>query len=334
LTVHGSVAEYGSAAALPHVRTVAGRIVSNIEHVIEGKTATVRLALAVMLAEGHLLIEDVPGVGKTKLAKALARSIDCSVRRIQFTPDLLPSDVTGVSVYNQETRDFEFKPGAVFANLVVGDEINRASPKTQSALLESMEERQVTIDAMTYPLPNPFMVIATQNPVEMQGTYPLPEAQRDRFTARLAMGYPDRRAELAMLDGHGEEDPLIALRPVTDSGEIRRLIDMVRRVHVADAVKWYVVDLVTATRNTPDLKLGASPRASLQLLRTARAVAAVEGRDYVLPDDVQRLAGPVLTHRLIGTQEAQINRRTPEVVLADLVARVPVPDARGGRRGR
>ncbi len=198
----------------PEFRAASDAIVANIEQVIEGKTATVRLALAVLLAEGHLLIEDVPGVGKTKLAKALARSIDCSVRRIQFTPDLLPSDVTGVSVYNQESRDFEFKPGAVFANIVVGDEINRASPKTQSALLECMEERQVTVDGVTYPLQTPFMVVATQNPIEMEGTYPLPEAQRDRFTARIAMGYPDAGAELAMLDVHGAHDPLHDLRPV------------------------------------------------------------------------------------------------------------------------
>jgi MoxR-like ATPase len=287
-----------------------------------------------MLAEGHLLIEDVPGVGKTKLAKALARSIDCSVRRIQFTPDLLPSDVTGVSVYNQETRDFEFKPGAVFANLVVGDEINRASPKTQSALLECMEERQVTVDGTTYELQSPFMVIATQNPIEMEGTYPLPEAQRDRFTARLAMGYPDPRHEMAMLDGHSEHDPLADLQPVSDAAEVRGLIETVRRVFVAEPVKQYVIDLVTATRHAADLRLGASPRASLHLLRTARAVAALDGRDFVLPDDIQALAGAVLAHRLLSTAEAQISRRSTESVVTDLLARVPVPDARGGRGGR
>src|SRR5499427_8498236 len=212
-------------------------IVANIEQVIEGKAATVRLALAVLLAEGHLLIEDVPGVGKTKLAKALARSIDCTVRRIQFTPDLLPSDVTGVSVYNQETREFEFKPGAVFANLVVGDEINRASPKTQSAMLECMEERQVTIDGITYQLQVPFMVIATQNPIEMEGTYPLPEAQRDRFTARIAVGYPDNTAEMAMLGSQSARDPLEDLTPVADAATVRRMIMAVRAVHVAEAVK-------------------------------------------------------------------------------------------------
>ena len=303
-------------------------IVANIEQVIEGKTATVRLALAVLLAEGHLLIEDVPGVGKTKLAKALARSIDCSVRRIQFTPDLLPSDVTGVSVYNQENHDFEFKPGAVFANLVVGDEINRASPKTQSALLECMEERQVTVDGTTYELQVPFMVIATQNPIEMEGTYPLPEAQRDRFTARIAMGYPDAGAELAMLDVHGGQDPMYALRPVSDAGTVRRLISAVRAVHVADAVKQYAVNLVTASREAPELRLGASPRATLQMLRTARAVAALEGRDYVLPDDLQALAVPVLAHRIIPTADAQLARRTTDAIVADLVHRLPLPHER------
>ncbi|MGY0005718.1 AAA family ATPase [Micromonospora sp. I033] len=315
---------------LPHdeFRAASEAIVANIEQVIEGKTATVRLALAVLLAEGHLLIEDVPGVGKTKLAKAMARSIDCSVRRIQFTPDLLPSDVTGVSVYNQETHDFEFRPGAVFANLVVGDEINRASPKTQSALLECMEERQVTVDGVTYQLQTPFMVIATQNPIEMEGTYPLPEAQRDRFTARIAMGYPDAGAELAMLDGHGAADPLNELRPVSDAATVRRLIGHVRQVHVADAVKQYAIDLVTATREAPDLRLGASPRATLQLLRTARAVAALEGRDYVLPDDLQALAVPVLAHRIIPTADAQLARRTTDAIVAELVHRLPLPHDR------
>ncbi|HZN17886.1 MAG TPA: MoxR family ATPase [Micromonosporaceae bacterium] len=306
-------------------RAATEAIVANIEQVIEGKTAIVRLALSVMLAEGHLLIEDVPGVGKTKLAKALARSIDCSVRRIQFTPDLLPSDVTGVSVYNQETHDFEFKPGAVFANLVVGDEINRASPKTQSALLECMEERQVTVDGTTYELQVPFMVISTQNPIEMEGTYPLPEAQRDRFTARVAMGYPDAAAEIAMLDIHGGQDPVYDLVPVSDAAAVRRLIATVRDVHVADTVKQYAVNLVTATRESPDLRLGASPRATLHLLRTARAVAALEGRDYVLPDDLQALAVPVLAHRIIPTAEAQLSRRTTDAILADVVHRLPLP---------
>ncbi|MFL6074736.1 MAG: AAA family ATPase [Mycobacteriales bacterium] len=311
------------------LRQITDRIVGNIERVIEGKADTVRLALGVLLAEGHLLIEDVPGVGKTKLAKALARSLDCSVRRIQFTPDLLPSDITGVSVYNQETHDFDFKPGAVFANLVVGDEINRASPKTQSALLECMEERQVTVDGTTYQLQAPFMVIATQNPIEMEGTYPLPEAQRDRFTARLAMGYPDPRSEMLMLTEHGKVDPLESLRPVSDASEVRGLVATVRNMHVSEAVQQYAVDLVTATRNAPDLRLGASPRATLHLIRTARAVAAMSGREYVLPDDLQALAVPVLAHRVLLTPEAQIARRSPEQVITTLVSRLPVPTTRG-----
>mgnify|MGYP001788584603 FL=1 len=265
-------------AGLDDLQESARRITDNIEQVIEGKPDVVRLALVVLLAEGHLLIEDVPGVGKTMLAKALARSIDCSVRRIQFTPDLLPSDVTGVSVYDQTTREFEFKPGAVFANLVVGDEINRASPKTQSALLEAMEERQVTVDGTTYVLEAPFMVIATQNPIEMEGTYPLPEAQRDRFTARVSMGYPSAQAELDMLDTHGGPAALDDLEPVADAVEVRKLIDVVRGIHVSDEVKRYVVDLATATRQAPELRLGASPRASLQLLRASRAYAGLCSR--------------------------------------------------------
>ena len=325
MTIPSTADELGSPLPAPDFAAATSAIVHNIERVIEGKTTMVRLALAVMLAEGHLLIEDVPGVGKTKLAKALARSIDCSVRRIQFTPDLLPSDVTGVSVYNQETRDFEFKPGAVFANIVVGDEINRASPKTQSALLECMEERQVTVDVVTYKLQTPFMVIATQNPIEMEGTYPLPEAQRDRFTARIAMGYPDGAAELAMLDVHGADDPLDVLQPVADAEVVRRLIATARSVHVADSVKQYAVNLVTATRESPELRLGASPRATLHLLRTARAVAALDGRDFVLPDDLQHLAVPVLAHRIIPTAESQMGRRTTDAVVADIVHRLPLP---------
>ena len=262
------------------------------------------------------------------LAKALARSINCSVRRIQFTPDLLPSDVTGVSVYNQDVREFEFKPGAVFANLVIGDEINRASPKTQSALLEAMEERQVSVDGVTYGLEAPFMVIATQNPIEMEGTYPLPEAQRDRFTARLSMGYPSTAAELQMIDRHGSADPLDTLLPVTDAAQVRQLIAAVRSIHVSDDIKQYVLALVTATRTSVDLRLGASPRSTLQLIRAARAQAALDGRDFVLPDDIQALAGPVLAHRLLPTAELQVTGRTAEDVIADLVARTPLPAVR------
>ncbi|HLV71337.1 MAG TPA: MoxR family ATPase [Vulgatibacteraceae bacterium] len=318
----------GPGPGLDGLAEVANRIRDAVESVIEGKPSVVRLALTVLLAEGHLLIEDVPGVGKTMLAKALARSVDCSVRRIQFTPDLLPSDITGVSAYNQELREFEFKPGPVFANIVVGDEINRASPKTQSALLECMEERQVTVDGTTYPLEPPFMVISTQNPVEMEGTYALPEAQRDRFTARISMGYPDPAAEMDMLETHGEESPLDRLKPVAHAADVRDLIEVVRRQHVSTAVRQYAIDLVSATRTHPDLRLGASPRATLQLVRAARAYAALDDRDYVLPDDVQDLAVPVLAHRLLPTPEAQVERRRPEQVVTDLVKRLPVPSPR------
>jgi MoxR-like ATPase len=304
---------------------IARQVSAAVQTVISGKPAAVRLALTVLLAEGHILIEDVPGVGKTQLAKALARSIDCSVRRVQFTPDLLPSDITGVSAYNQELRQFEFKPGPIFANVVLGDEINRASPKTQSALLESMEERQVTVDGSTYHLDPPFMVIATQNPVEMEGTYPLPEAQRDRFMARIAIGYPDRAAELSMLDTHGSSSPLDQLKPVAHASDIRALVAAVREVHVSVAIRQYIIDVVNATRNAPELRLGASPRAALHLLRASRAHAALDERDFVLPDDVQALAVPVLAHRLLPSAEAMVGRDLPEQVLANLVRRLPLP---------
>ncbi|TVL90894.1 MoxR family ATPase [Streptomyces sp. SAJ15] len=318
---------YDERASLSDLTTTAERVRRSVEGVIEGKPEVVRLSLTVLLAEGHLLIEDVPGVGKTMLAKALARSIDCSVRRIQFTPDLLPSDITGVSIYDQQRKEFEFKPGAIFAQVVIGDEINRASPKTQSALLESMEERQVTIDGHTYELPDPFMVVATQNPVEMEGTYPLPEAQRDRFMARVSMGYPSPEAELQMLDVHGGLSPLDDLKPVAHADDIVKLVDAVRHVHVADSVRRYVVDLVAATRNHPELRLGASPRATLHLLRAAKAAAALAGREYALPDDVQGLAVPVLAHRLLPTAQAQLNRRTSEQVVAEILHRTPVPSS-------
>nr|WP_237448337.1 AAA family ATPase [Nocardioides flavescens] len=304
---------------------VVGRVRANIERVIEGKADVVSSTLVVLLAEGHLLLEDVPGVGKTQLSKALARSIDCSVRRIQFTPDLLPSDVTGVSVFNQNTREFEFRPGGVFANIVVGDEINRASPKTQSALLECMEERQVTVDNNTYVLEQPFMVIATQNPIEMEGTYTLPEAQRDRFMARVSVGYPVEAAEIAMLDSHTRSNPLDDLEAVTDAAELRKLISIVGQVYVSPAVQRYTVAISAATRRSEELSLGASPRATLHLARAAKALAAISGRDYVLPDDVRAMTRPVLAHRLLPSADAAMNGRGAQAILDSVVAGVPVP---------
>ena len=313
------------ARSLADLMPIARQIGQAINSVVSGKPEATRLAMTVLLAEGHALIEDVPGVGKTLLAKALARTIDCSVRRVQFTPDLLPSDLTGVSAFNQELREFEFKPGPIFANLLLGDEINRASPKTQAALLECMEERQVTVDGATYRLEQPFMVIATQNPVEMEGTYPLPEAQRDRFMARISIGYPDPAAEYAMLEAHGSVSPLIDLRPVARAVDVLALIAAVRRVHVSPSVRQYIIDLAGATRTSGALRLGASPRAALHLLRASRAWAALDDRNFVIPDDVQALAQPVLAHRLLPTAEAVISRELPEQTLARILARVPLP---------
>lgn len=311
--------------ALDEVHATAQRIAANVERVLVGKPDVVRIALVTLLAEGHLLVEDVPGVGKTSLAKALAKSIDCSVSRLQFTPDLLPSDVTGVSIFNRQTTNFEFRPGPVFSNIVVGDEINRASPKTQSALLECMEEHQVTVDGNTYRLESPFMVIATQNPIEMEGTYALPEAQRDRFTARVSIGYPDPNAELAMVDEHAGHDPLATLQPVSDAAQVRTLVEAVRSVHIAPEVRRYAVDLVSATRRLPEIRLGASPRSTLHLVRAARAQAALSGRDFVVPDDMHAVAVPVLAHRLVLTAEAQAARRSPADMIRGLLQRVPVP---------
>ena len=300
-------------------------IEDNIERVVRGKRDEIRLALVALLAEGHLLIEDVPGVGKTMLAKAIARSIDCSFRRIQFTPDMLPTDITGVNVFNQEHGDFEFKPGAVFANIVLGDEINRASPKTQSALLECMEERQVTIDAETRSLGTPFMVIATQNPVEHEGTYPLPEAQLDRFMLRLAIGYPSADIEADILSSHAAGQPLDDIEPVTDARGIAQMIELAREVHVAPALRRYIVDLVDATRRHPDLYLGASPRASIMILRASRALAASEERDFVVPEDIKRLVMPALGHRVIVAADAVMAGRGAPAVLEDVLAKVEVP---------
>jgi MoxR-like ATPase len=310
---------------LHRVAEVLAAIETNVASVVEGKPEVVDLALVALIAEGHLLIEDVPGVGKTLLAKALARSIDCSVSRIQFTPDLLPSDVTGVTVYSPDTGEFEFKPGPVFSNIVLGDEINRAGPKTQSALLEAMEERTVTTDGITRELGAPFLVMATQNPIELEGTYPLPEAQRDRFMMRLSIGYPDVDAELAILRTHGQDDRVRKLAPVTDAATVAEMIRIVRDVHVAEPIERYIVALCRATRAHEDVELGASPRASLALLRASRAQAVLGDRDHVTPDDVKTLAPHVLPHRLILRAEAQLAGRAPAAAIADVLAGVPAP---------
>ncbi|WP_394941460.1 AAA family ATPase [Psychromicrobium sp. YIM B11713] len=304
---------------------LSSRILTEINTVMDGKADASKLALTVLLAQGHLLLEDVPGVGKTMLAKTLARTIDCSVSRIQFTPDLLPSDVTGVSIFSQASHDFEFRPGAVFANIVIGDEINRASAKTQSALLECMEEHQVTVDGKSYALSEPFMVIATQNPIEMEGTYPLPEAQRDRFMARISMGYPDAAAELEMLESHQSISPLTRVRAVASSAEIAAMIQAVKAVYVSPAVKEYIVALGTSTREHAQIRLGASPRALLQLLRAAKATAALESRDFVLPDDVSAIAAPVLSHRILLDRKATSAGETPSGLITAILARLPIP---------
>lgn len=300
----------------------------NIERVIQGKRPSIDLVVTSMIAEGHVLIEDVPGVGKTLLAKALARSIDCSFQRVQFTPDLLPADVTGVSVWSRETNAFTFRAGPVFANVVLGDEINRASPKTQAALLEAMEERQVTVDGETHILDRPFIVIATQNPIEHEGTYPLPEAQLDRFMMRVAMGYPERAKELEMLQTHGGASGFDDLKSVVHAEDIVRMISIARHIHVADVLRGYLIDLAEATRRHPDVLLGASPRATLFLQRASRVVAAGDGRDYAGPDDVKAIFAPVLNHRLVIRPEAQMRGTNVTEVLEQVLSSVPVPGTR------
>jgi MoxR-like ATPase len=303
-------------------------VVGNVERVIAGKEDAIRLALVCMVAEGHLLIEDVPGVGKTSMAKALAASVDGEYSRIQFTPDLLPSDVTGVMVYKRNSDKFEFRHGGIFANIVLGDEINRASPKTQSALLEAMEERQVTVDSTTYVLEAPFMVIATQNPIEHEGTYPLPESQLDRFLMRIEMGYPDKAAEIEILDTHGST-AVEQVDPVVSSADVTAMSAVAQSVHIAPSLKSYLVDLADATRRHPRLTLGVSPRGTLSLLRASRALAASVGREFVLPDDLKALAGPVLEHRLVLSPEAAMGGTSQADVLDEVLASVPVPTAKG-----
>lgn len=305
-------------------------VLASVSRVIDGKPAAVRAALVCLLAEGHLLIEDVPGVGKTMLARALAASVDATVRRIQFTPDLLPGDVTGVSVYNPVDREFEFKPGAIFAHIVIADEINRSSPKTQSALLEAMEERQVTVDGTSHALEDPFLVVATQNPLEMEGTYALPEAQRDRFMMRISMGYPDAANETLMLRQRDTANPLDGVAPVVDTDQVRGLIAWARGIHVSPAVEEYTVGLARATREHPDVRLGASPRATLQLIRAAKVWAALDGREFVIPDDVATLVEPVFAHRMIPARGSVSSRGrssadTISAILRGIVGSVRVP---------
>ena len=301
------------------------KIASNIETVIQGKRDVIDLILLGLVSEGHVLVEDVPGVGKTQLAKSLARSVEGAFNRIQFTPDLLPSDVTGISVWDRERRAFEFKHGPIFANIVVGDEINRASPKTQSSLLEAMAERQVTSDGVTRELPLPFMVIATQNPLEHEGTYPLPEAQLDRFMMRVVIGYPSREKELEMLDIHGVRSTFLDLQPVVRVDEVQEMIAIAKEVAVSRSVKNYIIDLVEGTRLHPDVMLGASPRSALFLQGLARSRAASKGRDYVMPDDIKTLAQPVLEHRLAMRPEAQMRGETVADLIEDVLGRIRVP---------
>ena len=300
------------------------KVIANVERVIVGKHHEVRLTLVALLCQGHLLIEDVPGTGKTVLAKAIARSLGCSFRRIQFTPDLLPSDVTGLSIYNQKTQEFEFKPGPIMAQIVLADEINRATPKTQSALLECMEEHQATVDGTTYQMPEPFLVIATQNPIEYEGTFALPEAQLDRFMLRLRLGYPQPLDEILILDEQKRTHPLESITVVATLEELRELQAGVREIYVDPVVSDYIVRLVNATRDHPDVYLGASPRGSLALYRAGQALAALSGRDYVIPDDVKALAEPALAHRLIVKTAATIRDVDPATVVRELLESVPI----------
>ncbi|MCB0087237.1 MAG: MoxR family ATPase [Caldilineaceae bacterium] len=310
------------------VQKVGEQLLQNVQKVIIGKDREIRLTLLALLCEGHLLIEDVPGVGKTMLARAISRSIGTTFRRIQFTPDMLPSDVTGVSIFNQKSMEFEFRPGPIMAQLVLTDEINRATPKTQSALLEAMEERQVTVDGVTYPMARPFLVLATQNPIEYEGTFPLPEAQVDRFMMRIQLGYPGKSQEIDVLGRQAEKHPIESLSQVITVEELIEAQNAVRTIYVDDLVKEYIVDLVTATRNHSDIYLGASPRGSLALFMVCRAWAALQGRDYVLPDDVKLLAESTLAHRLLISPSARIKNVTARQIIEDTLRQTPVPGAR------
>ena len=310
------------------VQAVAQKIVDNVEQVIVGKHDAVQSTVIALLCEGHLLIEDVPGTGKTMLAKSVAKSLGCNFRRIQFTPDMLPSDVTGISVFNQKTREFEFRPGPVMAQIVLTDEINRATPKTQSALLEAMEERQLTVDGVTYPLERPFLVLATQNPIEYEGTFPLPEAQLDRFMLRIHLGYPSSQDEITMLDSQQFTHPVTRIEQVVPTEELMAAQEQIKSVHISDLIKDYIVSLVNVTRKHPDVYLGASPRGSLALYKTGQARAAILGRDYVIPDDIKALAIETLAHRLIISPSARIKNVDPRAVVQEILDSTPVPGAR------
>jgi MoxR-like ATPase len=316
-----------------NVQELAERVIANVERVIVGKHTEVRMALVALLCEGHILIEDVPGVGKTMLAKAMSKSIGCSFRRIQFTPDLLPSDVTGLSIFNQKTQEFEFRPGPIMAQVVLADEINRATPKTQSALLECMEERQATIDGVTYPMPSPFLVIATQNPIEYEGTFALPEAQLDRFMLRLRLGYPKAMEEIVILDEQKRLHPIEELGQVLSLEELRQMQSALKEIYVDQAVAEYIVRLVGATREHADVYLGASPRGSINLYRSSQALAALDGRDYVIPDDVKQLGVAVLAHRLIVKSQASLREVDPDSIVREVLAQVPIGEASGATAG-
>lgn len=310
---------------IARIKETADRLVANINRVIVGKSEVIKLVLVALFCEGHVFIEDVPGIGKTMLAKATAKSLDCSFKRVQFTPDLLPSDVTGIYYFNQRSSEFEFRPGPIFANVVLADEINRATPRTQSCLLEGMQERQVTVDVETMLLPRPFMVIATQNPVELEGTFPLPEAQLDRFLLRVRLGYPSSDEENAILTRFQEENPLDSLEPVIKASELIQFQKICRRVYVEESVRNYIIAISQATRDHKGIKLGASPRASLNLYYASQALAAIDGRDYVIPDDVKHLAGPVLAHRTIVKAETGIRGHSAETIIKGILDKIPAP---------